>query len=149
MYAELTPEAQAAYSPARFERTYADAAAAAMVAIAARAEQQLDRLADDVADEDAERQARQRGPQRHARRQRQGFPFSGRQHAGQRIDRRLAAVDIAGSLAHARMLAATGVLGREDLAAIERGMETIRDEIASGAFPWSREHEDAVMEKLS
>ena len=58
------------------------------------------------------------------------------------FDRRLAAVDIAGSLAHARMLAATGVLGQEDLAAIERGMEAIRDEIASGAFAWSREHED-------
>jgi argininosuccinate lyase len=58
------------------------------------------------------------------------------------FDRRLAAADIAGSLAHARMLAATGVLSREDLAAIERGMEMIRAEIAGGAFPWSRENED-------
>ena len=38
------------------------------------------------------------------------------------FDRRLAAVDIAGSLAHARMLAAVGVLSGDDLAAIERGM---------------------------
>jgi argininosuccinate lyase len=58
------------------------------------------------------------------------------------FDRRLAAADIAGSLAHARMLAATGILSRDDLAAIERGLETIRGEIARGAFPWSREHED-------
>ena len=39
------------------------------------------------------------------------------------FDRRLADVDIAGSLAHARMLAAVGVLASDDLAAIERGMD--------------------------
>ena len=38
------------------------------------------------------------------------------------FDRRLADADIDGSLAHARMLAATGVITRDDLAAIERGM---------------------------
>jgi argininosuccinate lyase len=58
------------------------------------------------------------------------------------FDSRLADVDIAGSLAHARMLAAVGVLSGEDLAAIERGMATIRSELASGAFPWSRDLED-------
>ena len=58
------------------------------------------------------------------------------------FDCRLADADIAGSLAHARMLAAAGVLTAGDLAAIERGMETIRDEVARGAFPWSRDLED-------
>ena len=58
------------------------------------------------------------------------------------FDRRLAAVDIAGSLAHARMLAAVGVLPPADLAAIERGMATIRAEIERGEFPWSRDLED-------
>jgi argininosuccinate lyase len=58
------------------------------------------------------------------------------------FDRRLAEVDIAGSLAHARMLAAVGVLSRGDLAAIERGMATIADEIARGDFAWSRDLED-------
>jgi len=58
------------------------------------------------------------------------------------FDRRLAEVDIAGSLAHARMLAGVGVLTQEDLASIERGMATLRDEIASGAFIWSRDLED-------
>jgi len=58
------------------------------------------------------------------------------------FDCRLAEADIAGSLAHARMLAAAGVLTAGDLAAIERGMETIRDEVARGAFPWSRDLED-------
>ena len=58
------------------------------------------------------------------------------------FDRRLADVDIAGSLAHARMLAAVGVLVATDLAAIERGMQTILGEIARGEFTWSREFED-------
>ena len=58
------------------------------------------------------------------------------------FDRRLAAVDIAGSLAHARMLAAVGVLEAADLAAIERGMHAIRGEIERGEFVWSRDLED-------
>ena len=58
------------------------------------------------------------------------------------FDRRLAEVDVAGSLAHARMLAAVGVLSAADLAAIEGGMATIRGEIERGAFIWSRDFED-------
>src|SRR5207253_4986694 len=49
---------------------------------------------------------------------------------------------IAGSLAHARMLSAVGVLSTGDLASIERGMETIRGEIERGEFAWSRDFED-------
>ncbi len=58
------------------------------------------------------------------------------------FDRRLAAVDIEASLAHARMLAACGVIARGDLADIERGMQAVRAEIESGAFSWSLEAED-------
>ena len=58
------------------------------------------------------------------------------------FDRRLAVADIAGSLAHARMLAAVGVLTKDDFAAIERGMETISGEVARGVFPWSSDLED-------
>jgi len=58
------------------------------------------------------------------------------------FDRRLAAADIAASLAHARMLAATGVLSDGDRAAIERGLEQIKGEIERGEFVWSRELED-------
>ena len=58
------------------------------------------------------------------------------------FDRRLAPYDIAGSLAHARMLAARGILARRDLAAIERGLAQIRREIAAGRFAWSIEAED-------
>ena len=58
------------------------------------------------------------------------------------FDRRLALVDIQGSLAHARMLVAVGVLSADDLEAIERGMQTIRAEVEHGEFPWSTDFED-------
>ena len=58
------------------------------------------------------------------------------------FDYRLAEFDIAGSLAHARMLAACNVISAQDLADIERGMATIQDEIAAGKFEWSLDLED-------
>ncbi|MEO7851087.1 MAG: argininosuccinate lyase, partial [Rubrivivax sp.] len=58
------------------------------------------------------------------------------------FDYRLAEWDIAGSLAHARMLHAVGVLSAADLADIERGMTAIRAEIAAGTFVWSIDLED-------
>ena len=58
------------------------------------------------------------------------------------FDQRLARADIAGSLAHARMLAAQGILPRNDLAAIERGLAAIGREIDSGEFQWQRALED-------
>src|SRR6202022_5182169 len=48
----------------------------------------------------------------------------------------------AGSLAHARMLRQIGVLSAEDLAAIERGLATIRGEVERSEFVWSRDFED-------
>ncbi|MGH8705327.1 MAG: argininosuccinate lyase [Burkholderiales bacterium] len=58
------------------------------------------------------------------------------------FDKRLARHDIAGSLAHARMLAACGVIGRADCDAIERGMGAIAKEIEDGSFAWSLDAED-------
>ena len=58
------------------------------------------------------------------------------------FDKRLAPHDIAGSLAHARMLAACGVLARADLKAIESGLARIRVEIRAGKFEWRVENED-------
>ena len=58
------------------------------------------------------------------------------------FDKRLWAADIDGSLAHAEMLAAQGVIGAQDLADIQRGMAQIRAEIESGAFEWKLELED-------
>jgi argininosuccinate lyase len=51
-------------------------------------------------------------------------------------------VDIEGSLAHAAMLAHVGVLTAQDLAAIERGLQQIRDEIEGGTFEWQLGLED-------
>ncbi|HCA27042.1 MAG TPA: argininosuccinate lyase [Betaproteobacteria bacterium] len=61
------------------------------------------------------------------------------------FDRRLAEFDIAGSLAHARMLHAVGILSAADLGAIEQGMARIQDEIRSGGFHWSVDLEDVHM----
>src|SRR5205814_1881564 len=58
------------------------------------------------------------------------------------FDRRLARADIQGSLAHARMLAACGILPRRDLKAIERGLAQIGREIDGGKFAWSVDDED-------
>ena len=58
------------------------------------------------------------------------------------FDRRLARHDIAGSLAHARMLAAAGIIAKRDLTAIERGLARIRREIDEGRFEWSVDDED-------
>ncbi len=58
------------------------------------------------------------------------------------FDQRLWDADITGSLAHAEMLAAQGIIGNDDFAAIERGMAQIRSEIESGAFEWKLDLED-------
>jgi argininosuccinate lyase len=58
------------------------------------------------------------------------------------FDHRLAQYDIQGSLAHASMLNAVGLLSDTDLASIRQGMATIADEIARGAFDWSIDLED-------
>ncbi len=58
------------------------------------------------------------------------------------FDQRLAEFDIDGSLAHARMLKAVGVLTARDLSAIEKGLGQIRKEIRGGSFAWSVDFED-------
>ncbi len=58
------------------------------------------------------------------------------------FDKRLWQADIAGSLAHAEMLAAQGIIGQDDHAAIQRGMAQITQEIESGAFEWKLDLED-------
>jgi len=58
------------------------------------------------------------------------------------FDQRLWRADIEGSLAHAEMLAAQGVVSADDLVDIRRGMAAITSEIESGQFPWKLELED-------
>lgn len=61
------------------------------------------------------------------------------------FDARLAPEDIEGSIAHAKMLAAQGVISGADADKIIRGLEEIRDEIAEGAFAWDTSKEDVHM----
>jgi argininosuccinate lyase len=58
------------------------------------------------------------------------------------FDKRLWKADIEGSLAHAEMLAAQGVIGAQDLADIQRGMAQIKSEIEAGSFEWKLDLED-------
>ncbi|MEW6292043.1 MAG: argininosuccinate lyase [Pseudomonadota bacterium] len=58
------------------------------------------------------------------------------------FDRRMAAQDIRGSLAHAKMLARQGIIAAADLSAIERGMAQIAGEIERGEFNWNLDDED-------
>jgi argininosuccinate lyase len=58
------------------------------------------------------------------------------------FDRRMAAQDIRGSLAHAKMLARQNIISAQDLADIERGMAQIAGEIDAGSFQWSLDAED-------
>ncbi|MFP4397666.1 MAG: argininosuccinate lyase, partial [Desulfonatronovibrio sp.] len=61
------------------------------------------------------------------------------------FDRYLYAHDIAGSIAHAGMLARCGVLSTEEAARIIQGLKQIQEEIQSGEFVWSAELEDVHM----
>ncbi|MCE2866118.1 MAG: argininosuccinate lyase [Oxalobacteraceae bacterium] len=58
------------------------------------------------------------------------------------FDKRLAQVDIQGSLAHADMLAAQNIISAQDYADIQRGMALILSEIEDGKFHWSLDLED-------
>jgi hypothetical protein len=58
------------------------------------------------------------------------------------FDKRLYAQDIAGSRAHAAMLAATGILTNSDAEAIGEGLLTVLSEIEAGKFPFRVELED-------
>ena len=58
------------------------------------------------------------------------------------FDKRLALFDIEGSLAHAEMLAAQGIITLDDRAAIDGGMAQIKGEIEAGTFTWLLDLED-------
>ena len=60
-------------------------------------------------------------------------------------DRRLYRQDVAGSIAHARMLGKQGIISDTDRDAIVRGLETVRQEIEQHSFSWRPELEDIHM----
>ncbi len=61
------------------------------------------------------------------------------------FDYRLAEHDIRGSLAHADMLCAKGMISASDLAAIRKGLNSILDDIRSGTFEFDLKQEDIHM----
>ncbi|MGB9663183.1 MAG: argininosuccinate lyase, partial [Moorellaceae bacterium] len=71
-------------------------------------------------------------------------------HSSLSFDRRLYRQDIQGSIAHARMLAATGLIGQEEAGQIIQGLEAILAEIEAGRVTFDITAEDIHMniEKL-
>ncbi|RMF82550.1 MAG: argininosuccinate lyase, partial [Nitrospirae bacterium] len=61
------------------------------------------------------------------------------------FDRRLALHDIAGSIAHARMLGRQGIVPEAEVERIVAALEEIRGEIEAGTFPYSEALEDIHM----
>jgi argininosuccinate lyase len=62
-----------------------------------------------------------------------------------RFDYRLAPYDLEQSLAHARMLASSNIIGEDDLAQIERGLAEVRQEIEQDRFVVREDDEDVHM----
>jgi len=60
-------------------------------------------------------------------------------------DRKLAPFDVAGSVAHAKMLEKQGILTPEEADRIVKGLNEILSEIESGKFEWKKELEDVHM----
>ncbi len=60
-------------------------------------------------------------------------------------DCRMYREDIAGSIAHAKMLVAHGIISKEDQEKITKGLLSIKKEIDEGTFPFSVELEDIHM----
>ena len=61
------------------------------------------------------------------------------------FDKRLYREDIAGSMAHAEMLAAIDVLTEDECAEIQQGLAQIQQEIEDGSMQWSIQLEDVHM----
>ncbi len=60
-------------------------------------------------------------------------------------DRRLYRQDIAGSIAHARMLGLQGIIPAEDAETIVSGLKSVEKEIEADTFPWDPSLEDLHM----
>lgn len=71
--------------------------------------------------------------------------FTQRYGASLEVDKNVALEDIAGSRAHAHMLAAQGIISAEDAAAIDAGLLSIKEEIITGTFVYNVNDEDIHM----
>jgi argininosuccinate lyase len=61
------------------------------------------------------------------------------------FDRRLAPFDVAQSRAHAKMLAAAGIISQEDRDALLAGLDAVARELEAGTFPFAPDDEDIHM----
>src|SRR4051812_49771442 len=68
-----------------------------------------------------------------------------RLNASVAFDRRLLPHDVAGSIAHAEMLAAQGLISAEDVAAIVGGLRSVAGRLATGVLTWDAALEDVHM----
>ena len=72
-------------------------------------------------------------------------PVAAQMNASIDFDHRLLPHDVAGSIAHAEMLAARGLITAEDAVAITTGLRAVEAKLASGELPWDAALEDVHM----
>ena len=72
-------------------------------------------------------------------------PVAAALNASVGFDRRLLPHDVAGSIAHAEMLAARGLITAEDRDKITAGLKLVERQLASGELPWDDALEDVHM----
>jgi argininosuccinate lyase len=72
-------------------------------------------------------------------------PVAARMNASVDFDRRLLPHDVAGSIAHAEMLAARGIISAEDAQAIAGGLRRVEGRLAAGELAWDEALEDVHM----
>jgi argininosuccinate lyase len=72
-------------------------------------------------------------------------PAFQRLNASLSFDWRLGPYDVAQSRAHARMLAAQGIIGAQDAEAVLRALDEVEEELDTGRFPFTEQDEDIHM----
>jgi len=72
-------------------------------------------------------------------------PVAARVNASVAFDRRLLPHDVAGSIAHAQMLAAQGIISASDAQAIVDGLRRVEQQLSSGELAWDEALEDVHM----
>ena len=72
-------------------------------------------------------------------------PIAAQMNASVDFDQRLLPHDVAGSIAHAQMLGARGLISADDVRAIVRGLRDVEARLASGELPWDAALEDVHM----
>ena len=72
-------------------------------------------------------------------------PIAAEVNASVTFDHRLLPHDVAGSIAHAEMLAAQGLISSADARSIVEGLRRVEHQLASGELPWDAALEDVHM----